>query len=683
MSSNLPLWGKGREEEDAGLTLGERNHETVRSETNEAAPRSTRKSKSRSRAQQSINDAQQGLHSLLKPQTGDGHPHIISPSGATRNQLRGRIAGPTADLTPGSTPSADNGSHLLRDGDALDSSLAIVPGNSRTSLTARQAKPTSRLSLGASRAVQSLQRARDQANLLIVPLDDASSDVGLAAMHKSRRAASQWVTRYATHLVILLVVGVLVALGGLKTLTVQGAFPNGMHAADLYTGTDLTDGDQANNGADGQDYTITLPRTELDTGAAVANNSVNQAPGTAPQAATGNAVQYTVAQGDTIESIAAKYKLLPETVMGSNGIYDPEEQLTSGRVLVIPPIDAMYYVVAQGDTLDSIAQRFQVEPDVIASYQVNNISNGAVQPGQAILVPGGMMPPREATISYTVRPGDSLRDIAARFGVDVPTMLNSNNIPDPDNLQIGSQLSVLPVPGVEYKVRKGDNLNTIADRFGVSPQMILDYPPNHLTVDSALKIDQVLMVPGGSPQEQVVAAARLEPVARGPERPPERQPQQPAPAPAKPTPKPQAKAAPAAAASTNNSPKSGTGRFMWPVNGVITQYFTRRHNGLDIAIRAGTPIHAADSGRVIWAGWRTDGLGYCVMIDHLNGYTTVYGHMIRQPPVYVGQYVSRGQVIGYIGSTGHSTGPHVHFLIKVGGGTSHVYRNPLAYLGGR
>jgi murein DD-endopeptidase MepM/ murein hydrolase activator NlpD len=121
---------------------------------------------------------------------------------------------------------------------------------------------------------------------------------------------------------------------------------------------------------------------------------------------------------------------------------------------------------------------------------------------------------------------------------------------------------------------------------------------------------------------------------------------------------------------------------MWPVNGTITQYFTRSHNGLDIAISAGTPIHAADSGEVIWAGWRTDGLGYCVMIDHHNGLTTVYGHMIRQPAVYVGQYVSRGQVIGYIGSTGHSTGPHVHFMVKAGSGSSHDYRNPLAYLGG-
>jgi murein DD-endopeptidase MepM/ murein hydrolase activator NlpD len=130
---------------------------------------------------------------------------------------------------------------------------------------------------------------------------------------------------------------------------------------------------------------------------------------------------------------------------------------------------------------------------------------------------------------------------------------------------------------------------------------------------------------------------------------------------------------------STNTPKVGTGRMVWPVRGRITQYFSGRHNGLDIAITAGTPIVAADSGKIIWSGWRTDGLGYCVIIDHGNGLTTIYGHMIRQPPVYVGQYVSRGQRIGNIGSTGRSTGPHVHFMVKSGGGRN--YRNPLAYLG--
>src|SRR5207247_7619243 len=126
-------------------------------------------------------------------------------------------------------------------------------------------------------------------------------------------------------------------------------------------------------------------------------------------------------------------------------------------------------------------------------------------------------------IVYTVKLGDSLKGIAARFGVDVPTMISSNDIPDPDNLQPGAQLRVLPVPGMEYKVKRGDTVNSIADRLGVTAQMIIDYAPNHLTIKSALKIDQVIMVPGGSLDETtVMAAARLQPSSRGAARPPQR-----------------------------------------------------------------------------------------------------------------------------------------------------------------
>jgi murein DD-endopeptidase MepM/ murein hydrolase activator NlpD len=393
------------------------------------------------------------------------------------------------------------------------------------------------------------------------------------------------------------------------------------------------------------------------------------------------ASRYSVVEGDTIESVAAKFKVLPETVMGSNGIYDPSEALAPGRALMVPPVDGMYYVVAPGDTLHSVAHKFQVNPDVIASYAANKVGpNGELTEGAPLVIPGGMVPERETVITYTVKQGDILKSIAARFGIDVPTMLHSNDIPDPDNLQPGMQLRVLPVQGMEYKVKKGDTIMSIADRYDTSPQMILDYAPNQLTTDSVLQIDQVIMLPGGSPPEVVVAARvapRDQPSARGVQPPPEPkakpQPQ--------PQPKPQPKPPAPAPAKSSNAPQVGTGRMVWPVNGTITQYFTRYHNGLDIAIRAGTPIHAADSGRVVWSGWRTDGLGYCVIIDHLNGLTTVYGHMIRQPPVYVGQYVKRGGVIGYVGSTGRSTGPHVHFMVKRGSSASHDYRNPLSYLG--
>lgn len=696
--SNPPLWGRGAKGGvHDGLPSGGSHDAMHGASTSNGKARHARRSisvtRSQARTRQAINDAQQGLESLLTPQTDDTQPHVISPSGATRSHRRGRVAGPAVDAGritgPGHAP--HDTANLLSGSDSTGVSLSVRGGSLAVpddlSGPVRHV-PQRRFGLAIEQATGYLQTARERAMLLVPDEQAGTLGLDLPDAHASRRAAAQWVSRYATHLVVLLVVGVLVCVGGFKAFTVQSAYSGDLSAVGAYSGTDHDEDQQASDGTpspDDQNFQLTLPRTELGSAGNIPNSAGAEGgesadgtgdapPASAMSVSPADVTHYVVANGDTIESIAGKFNVLPETVMGSNGIFDSEEDLAPGRVLLVPPIDAMYYVAAQGDTVESVARRFQVEPDTIASYAGNNLdSSGAIKEGQPLLVPGGMMPERQATINYTVKRGDSLRDIAARFGVDVPTMISSNNIPDADNLQPGAQLRVLPVPGMEYKVKKGDTINTIADRFGVTPQMILDYAPNQLTLQSTLKIDKVIMVPGGS-LDVTVAAARLAPSSRGAARPVEIQPQRPV------QPKSStSKSVPAVPRPVDNSPKKATGRMVWPVNGTITQYFSSHHNGLDIAIRAGTPIHAADAGRVIWSGWRTDGLGYCVMIDHGNGLLTVYGHMIRQPSVYVGQYVSRGQVIGNIGSTGHSTGPHVHFMVKVGSGRN--YRNPLAYLG--
>ncbi|WP_289002183.1 murein hydrolase activator EnvC [uncultured Megasphaera sp.] len=122
-------------------------------------------------------------------------------------------------------------------------------------------------------------------------------------------------------------------------------------------------------------------------------------------------------------------------------------------------------------------------------------------------------------------------------------------------------------------------------------------------------------------------------------------------------------------------PVSGTGALMWPVNGVITSPFGYRnhpifgrqilHSGIDIGVDYGTPVHAADSGVVVEADW-ISGYGYAVVIDHGNGLSTLYGHN-ESLAVSAGQSVSKGQVIAYAGSTGNSTGPHVHFEVRSNG----------------
>ena len=129
-----------------------------------------------------------------------------------------------------------------------------------------------------------------------------------------------------------------------------------------------------------------------------------------------------------------------------------------------------------------------------------------------------------------------------------------------------------------------------------------------------------------------------------------------------------------------STPDAGTvvasGKLVWPASGKLTQYFVWYHKAIDIANRASPNILAADSGRVTVAGW-PDGGGYGnrVLIDHGNGYQTLYAHLSR---VYVlpGQSVNRGDAIGQMGSTGRSTGIHLHFEVIVGGGSI----NPLSVL---
>ena len=137
--------------------------------------------------------------------------------------------------------------------------------------------------------------------------------------------------------------------------------------------------------------------------------------------------------------------------------------------------------------------------------------------------------------------------------------------------------------------------------------------------------------------------------------------------------------------SSSSAPSAGgTGGFMWPCNGEITSYYgwrthpifgtTKYHSGMDIAVDYGTPIHAADSGTVIYSGW-LGGYGNCVMIDHGGGLVSLYAHN-QSLNVGEGQFVNKGTVVAYAGSTGYSTGPHCHFEVRLHGEVT----EPLNYL---
>lgn len=255
--------------------------------------------------------------------------------------------------------------------------------------------------------------------------------------------------------------------------------------------------------------------------------------------------------------------------------------------------------------------------------------------------------PRSEIIEYEVQSGDTLSGIASKFDISTDTIKWANNLDDIHTIKPGQKLKILPVSGVAHMVKSGDTLASVAKKYSAEQQPILDFPFNDIPDDLKLKVGQVLIVPDGTPP-QAPAAPKSHPVpqylAEGP-------------------------ASPAFSAP-------GGGSFVWPVRGVLTQYFSWYHPGLDIANPAGPPVHASADGIVVVAGWPDNyGFGNRVVVDHGNGYRTTYAHLAN---IYatVGQKVSQGQVIGQMGSTGRSTGTHTHFEIRYKG----IAVNPLAIL---
>ncbi|MBI4434736.1 peptidoglycan DD-metalloendopeptidase family protein [Candidatus Uhrbacteria bacterium] len=240
--------------------------------------------------------------------------------------------------------------------------------------------------------------------------------------------------------------------------------------------------------------------------------------------------------------------------------------------------------------------------------------------------------------TYIVEPGDTPSTIAERFGLSTSTILWENALSAWSMIRPGDALRILPTDGVSYTVRRGDTLEAIAKRFGAEAEEILEF--NRLVDADDIDVGDLLIIPGGRPPAIVAP-----PVIRRPTRP------------ALPLP-------------------SISGKFLWPSEGGyrISQYFTWRHHGVDIAVAHGTTVFASEVGTVVSSGW-IRGYGYQVLIDHGNGLQTRYGHNSKLL-VVKGQRVDRGQPIALVGSTGRSTGPHIHYEVFANGARV----NPFRYL---
>lgn len=278
------------------------------------------------------------------------------------------------------------------------------------------------------------------------------------------------------------------------------------------------------------------------------------------------------------------------------------------------------------------------EEPVKEEVDINIVSDNALSPATSPLGVSDGTDDKDTSFDqisvYVVRPGDSINAIAKMFDVSVNTIMWANDLKS-KKLTVGETLIILPVSGLKYKVEKGDTLKNIAKEYKVDVSEITDY--NDLTINSKLSVGQEIIIPGAELEIKVE--------------------------PAKTAPKKTGGSIPSNYNSANNS-TSASGYYIKPIPCRISQGKHDKY-AVDIACgKSGVPIKAAASGKVMFAktGWN-GAFGNLVILAHPNGTQTFYAHQ-SQIAVSVGDQVSQGQIIGYVGNTGRSTGPHLHFEVR-------------------
>lgn len=268
-----------------------------------------------------------------------------------------------------------------------------------------------------------------------------------------------------------------------------------------------------------------------------------------------------------------------------------------------------------------------------------------------------ILPIRQAryeVMPYTVEAGDSIFSIADKFNLKPETILWGNRYSlgdDPHFILPGQTLNILPVDGVYHQWSAGEGLNGVASFYGVTPEDIINWPGNKLNPNTIgdytnpnIPPEKMLVIPGGQgtyTDWRTPRISRDEPAV--------------------------AKHLGPGACSGSFDGVTGTLRFVWPSTERFLSGFdynpATNHFGIDIAGQLGNPIYAADTGVVVYAGWNDYGYGEMIVIDHGYGWQTLYAHL-SQVLVSCGQEVYQGETIGLMGSTGKSTGPHLHFEMR-------------------
>ncbi len=266
---------------------------------------------------------------------------------------------------------------------------------------------------------------------------------------------------------------------------------------------------------------------------------------------------------------------------------------------------------------------------------------------------------RETAEKYTIAKGDSIYGIAKKYDLEPESVLWANYDvlhDDAHNISVGDELIIPPGDGIYYKWKDGDVLQKVADKYRVTVKAVLECPANHLDITNpVIKAGDYILLPGGYRDTMVISPITYEyaknsgvkKIIAGP------------------------------GGCEWDYRAVGTGSWLWPTNShvLVGNDFWSGHMGVDLGTGDGAPISATDSGTVVYAGVISGGYGIMVMIDHGNGFQSLYAHL-SGTAVSCGQAVSQGQTIGYGGTTGNSTGVHLHFEIRYGGG----YVNPWDYI---
>ncbi len=299
--------------------------------------------------------------------------------------------------------------------------------------------------------------------------------------------------------------------------------------------------------------------------------------------------------------------------------------------------------------LQNISNDFNSQTMSLLKYSTSISSGAAIGGGGVRIVDGVAISPENAPFDtvfedkvapvassdqislYLVQDGDTLSQVAEMFGVSVSTVVWANELSSNVDIHPGQTLLILPISGVQHVVKKGDTLESIAKKYGGDVDEIITY--NNLKKGRALVVGKTITIPGGEIEEPKHVAVAHKSSSRN-----------------------------------RYSGPSIPGYYINPLPGSVKTQGIHGHNAVDLSDgnrRGTTPVLASAGGRVIVSrvGAWNGGYGNYVVIDHPNGTQTLYAHLYKNL-VWQGQSVVQGQVIGYEGSTGRSTGPHLHFEIR-------------------